>query len=396
MSGLGLLRGRVAILGAVIVALLATGTWVALTHASAHATGTSGTSATAGTHQGSGTTAAKPLQVLTVTPAAHASGVDGAAPIKVVFTAALAADSPLPKITPRIAGSWQPAPGNALQFIPASGFRQQTKVKVRIPAGSSGVRSASGELLAAPVTVRFRTGSYSVTRLAQLLAQLDYLPLKWIPASPAQDTSATSLSGAAAEHSAAYNPPAGSFRWNHGYPSQLRRFWDHGDSSSLILKGAVMAFEADHEQPLDGIAGPQVWKDLFAAVAANQDNTHGYTYAIASQHDPENLRIWHDGHLALHTLSNTGIPGRTTVPGTFPVYLRFLNQIMRGTNPDGTKYADPVQFVSYFNGSDAVHYFPRASYGFRQSLGCVELPLGAAKRAWPLLTYGSLVTVTGY
>jgi hypothetical protein len=40
-----------------------------------------------------------------------------------------------------------------------------------------------------------------------------------------------------------------------------------------------------------------------------------------------------------------------------------------------------------------VHYFPRYSYGFQQSLGCVELPWTAAEKAWPYLTYGSLVTV---
>ena len=30
-----------------------------------------------------------------------------------------------------------------------------------------------------------------------------------------------------------------------------------------------------------------------------------------------------------------------------------------------------------------------------QSLGCVELPWDAAKKAYPYLTYASLVTVTG-
>ena len=51
--------------------------------------------------------------------------------------------------------------------------------------------------------------------------------------------------------------------------------------------------------------------------------------------------------------------------------------------------------MSYFNGGDAVHYFPRGSYGSEQSLGCVELPYSAAKRAYPYLTYGSLVSVIG-
>ena len=68
---------------------------------------------------------------------------------------------------------------------------------------------------------------------------------------------------------------------------------------------------------------------------------------------------------------------------------------MKGTNPDGSKYADPVYWISYFNGGDAVHYFDRASYGFYQSLGCVELPWTPAKFIWSYLTYGTLVTVTG-
>jgi lipoprotein-anchoring transpeptidase ErfK/SrfK len=68
---------------------------------------------------------------------------------------------------------------------------------------------------------------------------------------------------------------------------------------------------------------------------------------------------------------------------------------MRGLMPDGTPYADPVQFVSFFHGDYAVHSIDRASYGSPQSLGCVELPLSEARQVWPYLTYGTLVTVTG-
>jgi lipoprotein-anchoring transpeptidase ErfK/SrfK len=83
------------------------------------------------------------------------------------------------------------------------------------------------------------------------------------------------------------------------------------------------------------------------------------------------------------------------VDGTYPVYLRFYFTYMKGTNPDGTPYDDPVYYVSYFNGGDAVHYFPRGGYGYNQSLGCVELPWHQASEAYPYLTYGSLVTVIG-
>ena len=46
---------------------------------------------------------------------------------------------------------------------------------------------------------------------------------------------------------------------------------------------------------------------------------------------------------------------------------------MSGTNPDGSHYADPVTWVSYFNGGDALHQFYRSTYGWPQSLGCVEM-----------------------
>jgi hypothetical protein len=54
-----------------------------------------------------------------------------------------------------------------------------------------------------------------------------------------------------------------------------------------------------------------------------------------------------------------------------------------------------VAWVAYFDGSEAVHYIDRASFGYPQSLGCVEAPYNAAEQAWPYLTIGSLVTVSG-
>ena len=122
-------------------------------------------------------------------------------------------------------------------------------------------------------------------------------------------------------------------------------------------------------------------------------NKNGYTYGLASEGNPETLTVWHDGHVVLKTLANTGISAAPTTLGTAPVYLRYYFQIMKGKNPDGSKYADPVYYVSYFRAGEAVHFFDRGSYGWPQSLGCVELPLSDAKKAYPYLTYGSLVTV---
>ena len=95
------------------------------------------------------------------------------------------------------------------------------------------------------------------------------------------------------------------------------------------------------------------------------------------------------------TPANTGIAQSPTEDGTFLVYERLASQVMTGVTPWGTPYSDPVSWVAYFNGSDAVHYIARQSYGYPQSLGCVEVPYGAAEAAWPYLRIGTLVTVAG-
>ena len=386
MLSVGRLRGRILVLAAVIVVLLAGGTWFALSHAQAKQAGD--LTAASGKHAKPAASAA-PLQVVSVTPASHTRHVNGADPVSIKFSAPLAAGSPMPTVSPATPGSWQQPNASTVEFVPAKGFAPRTHVTVRIPGGTAGVKSAAGGALAQPLVTRFRVGTWSTTRLDQLLAQLGYLPLTWTPAPGVATPAATDAS---AQRSAAFSPPTGIFSWLHGYPHELHTFWEPGQPG-LVLQGAVMAFESDHGMTMDGIAGTSVWHALFKAVAAGLDNAQGYTYARASENSPETLTIWHDGHVVLKTLANTGIPAAPTTVGTAPVYLRYRFQIMKGTNPDGTKYADPVQFVAYFRAGEAVHYFPRGSYGFPQSLGCVELPIGPAAQAWPYLTYGSLVTV---
>jgi peptidoglycan hydrolase-like protein with peptidoglycan-binding domain len=377
-------------LAAVILALIGGGTWFALSRDTAQ-----GATNGAAAHQSANkhshvASAAKPETVASVTPSNHTLGVNGSNAIRVVFSSPLAPDSAMPKVTPSIAGSWQRVNPTTVQFVPAQGFTQDTRVKVSVPAGPSGARTTDGGLLAKQFVSHFWTASYSTMRLEQLLAQLGYLPLSW---SPAAGSPAVPATDASAQLSAAYDPPQGTFSWNSsGWPEALQSMWSPGQAGS-ILTGAVMAFESNQGLAMDGVAGPEVWNALLHAVAKGQDNPNGYTYAYVSEGSPETLTIWHNGQEVESTPANTGIPGRTTALGTYPVYLKYQHQIMRGTDPDGKKYADPVSWVSYFNGSDAVHYYPRASYGFPQSLGCVELPYAQAEQSYPYLTYGSLVTV---
>jgi len=338
------------------------------------------------------------LHVVAASPSAGTEGVNGAAPIRLTLAADVAPDAPLPHITPAIPGSWQ-RNGTSLVFTPASGFKPQTHVTITVPGQTW--------------TASYTTGTYSLLRLQQLLGQLGYLPMSWAaspapaagaaaadatasPAAPASPAPASPAPAgdASAQLSAAYEPPAGTFSFRPGYPSSLAGFWEPG-RMNLVTTGAIMAFESEHGMQLDGLATPAVWSALLHAAATDDANPAGYSYAIASKGDPETLTIWHDGRRVFRSLANTGIPIDPTADGTYPVYLKYRFQVMQGFNPDGSHYADPVSWVSYFHNGEAVHYFPRYSYGWQQSLGCVELPYTAAEEAWPYLTYGTLVTVTG-
>ena len=216
-----------------------------------------------------------------------------------------------------------------------------------------------------------------------MLAELGYLPLTFTPASPL--TSPTQESSA----------QIGTFTWRWpNQPASLTSLWTPG-TYNVITKGAVMNFESQHGLELDGVAGPAVWSAVLQAVESGQGNTLPYDYVFVSQALPESATVYENGAAVYRTVVNTGIGAAPTAEGTFPVYARYTETTMRGTNPDGSHYDDPgVRWVSYFNGGDALHAFPRASYGFPQSLGCVEMPLANAAIVFPLTPLGTLVTVS--
>jgi hypothetical protein len=328
---------------------------------------------------------AEPVTVVSVSPSNGSTGVNGASPITVAYSGRITARTPLPTLSPSIAGSWQVSKDKAT-FTPQVGFTENTHVTVNIPA-------PAGTATTAATSFSFTTGQYSMLRLDQLLSQLGYLPVTWTPTDSSGDIPVTDAS---AQLAAAYDPPSGTFSFDPGYPAALTSQWSAGTNNEVV-DGAVRTFEFDHDLNMDGDAGPRVWRHLFTAIAKGEQNQHGYTYVWVTQAGTEHLILYHNGHVAITSPVNTGIAASPTVDGTFPVYLRYTVTQMIGTNPDGTPYDDTVYWVSYFNGGDAVHAFPRGGYGWYQSLGCVELPTygTTAQDVWNLITYGTLVTVTG-
>jgi lipoprotein-anchoring transpeptidase ErfK/SrfK len=329
------------------------------------------------------TTPVPPPALSVVQSAPTGDNVDSGSVISVQFSTDLAPSSPMPTLTPAVAGQWAPLSPSLLQFQATAPLVPGTVETLTVPGGAQGIVGSRGQHLAAPFTSSFTVAAGSTLRLQQMLAELGYLPLNFTAASPL--TSPTQEG----------DPQVGTFTWRWAnQPVSLTSLWTAG-TDNVITKGAVMNFESQHNLKTDGIAGPEVWGDLLTAVENGQGNALPYGYVYVSQSLPESATVFQNGVQVYKTVANTGVTGALTGVGTFPVYARYTVTTMSGTNPDGSKYVDPgIRWVSYFNGGDALHGFPRASYGFPQSDGCVEMPIANAAVVFPLTPLGTLVTVS--
>ena len=342
-----------------------------------------------------------PVAAADPAPGSADAGLDS--PVTLTFDepVARALGTARPRVSPATAGSWTEPDADTLVFTPQSpGFGPGTAVTVSFgrPVTVVGGSSAGSVVAAASGSYHFAVTPASVLRLQQILAQLHYLPLNFTPAPGVR--SPTTVAG---EVATLGSPLKGSFSWRwQSTPASLQAQWQPG-SPTVMVKGALMAFMAGTEsssyngytaddETVNQLADAS-WKALLSAAAANQVDPGPYSYVYVSETLPETLSLWENGTTVLTSPTNTGIPGEPTALGTYPVYVRYTFNYMSGFNPDGSHYDDPVYWINYFNGGDAVHGFVRASYGFPQSLGCVELPIPTAQAAFNRLAIGDLVTV---
>ena len=294
-------------------------------------------------------------------------------------------DGHMPVVTPAGSGAWKTISTHAIEFVPSGyGYGLGANVSIAMPAS---VRLSGA---AKPGVGTWTVPVGSTLRLQQLLAELGYLPFKMSYAT-GKSPATTPL----AQEEAATTPPKATFDWAYGsVPSALRQMWAPGTAGTMT-KGAVMAFENAHGMTADGVAGPAVWRDLINDIDAAKVSTFGYTFVQVSEGSPETESTWHSGKTVVSGLVNTGVPAAPTAQGVFPVFEHAPSVTMSGTNPDGSHYSDPgVLWVSYFNGGDALHEFPRGGYGYPQSDGCVEMPLSEAASVYPYTPIGTLVDVT--
>lgn len=336
----------------------------------------------------------------------HKPIVDGTLTLRVRLSGRPAPFSPRPALIPAVAGTWTTR-GDSEIFTPASTLDPCAAYTLTIPAASSAVGHSP---LNHQRTIALSVACPSVKGLQQTLARLDYLPYAAHTSTRARDfeaqlADATSDPTAATQADLARDPAVASRHVAaidafdpssdplHAHVSNAPPV-EYGQLDETT-KGALMVFQSEHEIEPTGTPEAATWKALLRAAEEHERDPSPYTFVTVTESLPETLEVHRGDHVAFSTPANTGVPGAETAQGIFPIYSRFVSTTMTGTDVDGTKYTVPdVPWVNYFNGGDAVHGYPRASYGFPQSNGCVELPIEAAAQVYPMLKLGDIVEVS--
>jgi peptidoglycan hydrolase-like protein with peptidoglycan-binding domain len=276
---------------------------------------------------------------------------------------------------PALTTVWQQIAPNEVEAMVTGKIQPSTTYAVRVPSAMNCASSCRFTTQ----RVRSAVSPDNFAWVQQMLAELNYLPATFT-ANTAQSDPAS--------------PTTGFYTWAYPHlPSSINSLWGVGNNN-VIVRGALMDFQNNNNLPTTGLYSTSTGNALVHAVRNNIVDPSTYNYVTVSETSPEIVRLYVGGKSTFHTLANTGISVDPTPLGTFPVYLRYTSQTMSGTNPDGSHYSDPgIPWISYFDGGSALHGFIRYSYGWPQSLGCVEMPFASAHTIWPHTPIGTLVTV---
>ncbi len=309
---------------------------------------------------------------------------DGADTLIVRLSAPPSPSSPTPTLNPNVAGTWAIV-GDSEVFTPTSTLEPCSTYTLTVWADT--VATAHARL------GRRRTEGLNVacppaSGLQQALARLGYLAARFHPLYIFHDKPGTETRREAAVH--AFHPPRGVLAPDPSDAPSVET--GHLDETT---RGALTVYQSDHGLEPTGEPDYRTWASILSSETTDRRSPRPYTWVTVSESIPETLEVHRGHHVVLSTPANTGVPGAETPQGIFPIYSRFVSTTMSGTDVDGTKYTVPdVPWVNYFNGGDAVHGYPRASYGTPQSNGCVELPIETAEQVFGMLRIGDIVDIT--
>jgi peptidoglycan hydrolase-like protein with peptidoglycan-binding domain len=309
--------------------------------------------------------------------------VTGTDPLSVTLSAPVSPTSPPPTLIPSAAGAWHVV-GDSDVFTPVSTLLPCSSYTLIVWARTD---SSGYAELGRKRAIHLNVACPPIAGLQQGLARLGYLGARFRPLYDVHYEAGPETRSEAALH--AYHPPHGRLAPDpsDAPPAQLGQL-------DPTTKGALEVFQEDNGLQATGEPNRITWLTLLYDLTVNKRDPHSYTWVTVTESLPETLFL-HRGHRVVFTTPvNTGVPGAETAQGIFPIYARYVSTTMSGEDVDGTKYDVPdVPWVNYFNGGDAVHGYPRESYGFPQSNGCVELPIEAAHTVFEMLQIGDIVEV---
>jgi len=308
---------------------------------------------------------------------------DGAAPLQLRLSAPPAPGSALPRLSPHVAGRWT-VKGDLEVFSPTPTLLPCSRYTLILPARTESIDHAA---LGRRRTFRLTVSCPSITALQQALARLGYLGARLRMRGRARPPRAGE-----SRHEAAlsiFQPPPAKLVADPSNAPPVT-----GGRLDTVTRAALEVYQSDRGLPVTGSPNRATWLALLNDLTVDRHDPHPYTWVQVSESLPERLWLHRGNRLVLTTLVNTGVRGAETPHGIFPIYERFVSTSMAGVDPDGVSYYVPdVPWVNYFYGGDAVHGYPRAAYGFPQSNGCIELPVEAARKIYPMLQIGDLVWV---
>jgi len=185
------------------------------------------------------------------------------------------------------------------------------------------------------------------------------------------------------------------------------RLFESADGTMVSVKGGTYGFRLDQDSETKWLVSAlqngetQVRNPEYKQVGRSRtQNDIGSSYVeidISAQH----LWIYKDGIVKLSTDVVTGNVwrGKNTPTGTYYIFSKQRDRILRGPDYDGTEYASPVAYWMPFNGGVGLHDAPwRKAFGddiylVYGSHGCVNMPPWAAKSAFHLVDIGFPVVV---
>jgi hypothetical protein len=324
-----------------------------------------------------------PMPPTRLLSAPSATIVNATEPLRVTLSAPVSPATPPPTLIPAVAGSWS-AVGDSEVFTPASTLEPCTSYALTVWARTA---STGHTQLGRKHIIHLNVACPSLAGLQQALARLGYLGASFRPYYDVHYAPGRETRREAAEH--VYHPARGILAPDpsDAPPTKLGQL-------DATTRGALEVYQADNGLEVTGAPNRSTWLTVLFDLTVGKRDPQPYTWVSVSEALPETLELHHGHHVVFTTPANTGVPGAETEQGIFPIYERFVSTTMAGEDVDGTKYDVPdVPWVNYFNGGDAVHGYPRESYGFPQSNGCVELPIEAAGHIYPMLAIGDIVWV---